>query len=73
MKKKQAQKILNDWMKRNPKGHKTSIALLTLMFDLESRVGVIEAWIDKWEGIGKEAYDSGWVKYREAIKKLLTK
>lgn len=32
---------------------------------LEERVARIEAWIDKWEGIGEEPYDSGWSEYRK--------
>ena len=34
----------------------------------EKRIAEIEGWIDKWEGIGERAYDSGWVKYREGKK-----
>ena len=30
------------------------------------RIEKIEAWIDKWEGIGEKPYDSGWTKYRKA-------
>jgi hypothetical protein len=31
---------------------------------LKYRLAVVEGWIDKWEGIGKRAYNSGWAEYR---------